>query len=446
MKRLLQLLSIVMLVAFVASACAPAATPAPTEPPAATEAPPEEVVEIYLFHQYTEGGGAQPVWVQLTEEYMAANPNIKIKWEWAGWEMFDQKLSARIEAGESPDAVWSSAAVQAIYAREGLTVPIDEYLAEPNYEGDSTWLESFYPSLIELSYVEDAAVGPGYYTAPTGMYSSGIFYNTDIFAEQGMTPPETWSELMEICEKLKAAGIIPFAHDGGYTPYNVRVFMYVASRVAGEDTYYDTAMHKEGTSWVDNPDWLKVAEETRTLFGYMQPGVLGSAWPAAQIEFSQGLEAMMIIPDWLPSELMAEAPEDFHMDIFRFPAYEGGKGDQTATELKFNGMALLKDAKHPRETMDFLKFLSSRHATGLQAEQFLISAPTKGAPVPEALAGSQNILATSKMMPFQAGVDADAAEWMGNVLEPLLGELALGMSAADFVAELQKQSDAFYAE
>lgn len=221
--------------------------------------------------------------------------------------------------------------------------------------------------------------------------------------------------------------------------------MYVGVRIAGEDVYYDTAMGKDGTSWVDNPDWVTVAEETQRLFGYFQEGFLGSEWPAAQIEFSQGLQAMMLIPDWLPSELKGQAPEDFQMDIFRFPAYYGGRGDQTASELKFNGFALLKDARHPRETVDFLKFLSSRYATGLQAEQFLISPPTIGAEVPEALEGSQKILATSKMIPFQGGLEADAAEWMSSVLEPLLGELAMGMRPGEFVQELQTQSDAFYA-
>ncbi len=446
MKHLVQFVSIVVLVALLASlgACAPKATPTPTKAPMATsaptEAPTEEVVEIRLMNQLTEGAAMQPLLVQLTEEYEAKHPNVKVNWEWAGWEMFEQKLQGHLQAGEPPDMVWNSVMVQTIYARDGLTVPLDEYLSEPNWEGDSTWLESFHAPLMDEAYIEDAKEGAGYYLIPVSMSTGSIiFYNKRIFDEQGIQIPKTWSELLEVCEKLKAAGITPFTHDGQYALSNVRAFMYVATRLCGEEAYYDTALHKPGSSWADNPCWEKAAEEVMKYFGYCQEGFLGSKWPSAQVEFSQSLSAMHVSPDWLPAELVPTAPEGFEMSVFRFPAIEGGKGDQTATESKSNGYGLLKDAKHPREALDFMKFLSSRYAMELQAEQYFVTPPTRGSKVPDSLAPIQEILAASKLVPFGTGIDTDAPEWRTKVLEPLLAELALGKSPADFVAELQME-------
>lgn len=40
--------------------------------------------------------------------------------------------------------------------------------------------------------------------------ADGIIYNKTIFKEQGLEIPETWDELIDVCEKLQAAGITPF--------------------------------------------------------------------------------------------------------------------------------------------------------------------------------------------------------------------------------------------
>ena len=82
----------------------------------------------------------------------------------------------------------------------------------------------------------------------------------------------------------------------------------------------------------------------------------------------------------------------------------------------------------------------------LQAQEYLISPPLQEAEVPEALHGSKEIVETSTMVPFMAGIDRDAPEWRASVLEPLIGELALGMSPEEFIANLEEQSDGFYSE
>lgn len=46
---------------------------------------------------------------------------------------------------------------------------------------------------------------------PYSLSYYGLYVRTDIFAEQGLEFPTTWDELMDVCEKLKAAGITPFA-------------------------------------------------------------------------------------------------------------------------------------------------------------------------------------------------------------------------------------------
>lgn len=62
-------------------------------------------------------------------------------------------------------------------------------------------------------------------------YTSGVYYNTAIFEKAGITAvPTTWAEMMDACEKIKAAGYAPFAQDDAYARYT---FGFVLARYIG---------------------------------------------------------------------------------------------------------------------------------------------------------------------------------------------------------------------
>ena len=50
----------------------------------------------------------------------------------------------------------------------------------------------------------------GTYIVPYVANAAGILYNRDMFAEHGWKIPETWSEMTQLCEEIKAEGILPF--------------------------------------------------------------------------------------------------------------------------------------------------------------------------------------------------------------------------------------------
>ena len=51
-------------------------------------------------------------------------------------------------------------------------------------------------------------------------YTSGIYYNKAIFTEAGIEKePTTYAELLDACEKIKAAGYAPLAQDDAYVRY-----------------------------------------------------------------------------------------------------------------------------------------------------------------------------------------------------------------------------------
>ncbi len=50
------------------------------------------------------------------------------------------------------------------------------------------------------------------YGLPIGGNMEGVFYNTEIFEQNGLNAPKTWDDLIKAADTLKGKGITPFAH------------------------------------------------------------------------------------------------------------------------------------------------------------------------------------------------------------------------------------------
>ncbi len=86
-----------------------------------------------------------------------------------------------------------------------------------------------------------------------------LWYNKQILADAGITPPTTWDELLAACDTLNAKGIIPMA-SGNKDLWAAGNFLsHMASRVVGEDVYAATL---GGSGTFDTPEWQKA-------FGYI---------------------------------------------------------------------------------------------------------------------------------------------------------------------------------
>ena len=325
--------------------------------------------------------------------------------------------------------------------------PVDKWLATGNYEGNAVWKDTFQPGLMKNGSIADGKAGPGIYGIPDGMHFSGIFYNKGLFDEKGYQPPKTWSELLALCDKIQAEDKIPCFTGDNYNSYNVRVTLYVMRRLLGGQVVYDTAMNKPGTSWKDNPDFLKAAQMTQDLYKkYYMPGWEGNQWPTGQVDWANGGAAMIFMPSWLPSELLETKAKDFIMDIFPVPAIEGGKGEPMDYELKFNGWGIPVGSKQPDAAMCVIKYLTGEQVQTEKSTAGQLAAVIKGLPLPEPLKSFAPVLENGQVVRFAGGLDADAAEWQAKVLWPLNDQLSFGdITPEQFIEQLQKEHEAYYA-
>ena len=75
-----------------------------------------------------------------------------------------------------------------------------------DYEGLSDVKQSY------IDILENLEITPkdGTYGVPYVANAAGILYNKDMFEEHGWEIPESWSELIDLCEEIQAEGILPF--------------------------------------------------------------------------------------------------------------------------------------------------------------------------------------------------------------------------------------------
>jgi glucose/mannose transport system substrate-binding protein len=108
--------------------------------------------------------------------------------------------------------------------------------------------------------IVDASMRDGHwYALPVNIHGANwLFYNTKVFADAGIPEPKTWSDVLAAGPKLKAKGIIPFAH-GGQAWQDHVLFDAVLAGEGGSDLYL-SVYGKDPQKAIASPGFNRVAE------------------------------------------------------------------------------------------------------------------------------------------------------------------------------------------
>ena len=189
--------------------------------------------------------------------------------------------------------------------------------------------------------------------------ANGIIYNRQIFEEQGLEVPETWDELIEVCEKLKAAGITPFYGTlgdswtvlpsfNGMGAYAARDGFFDQMREIGADVGADSAV-----SFSKN--FETVAEQQATLYSYAQDGYRGRTYDDGNGAFARGEVAMYMQGVWAMNPIKQANP-DIDAGIFPYPVTDNPDDRVLVTGVDVAVM-IGRDTPHMEEAKKFVEFM-----------------------------------------------------------------------------------------
>ncbi len=300
-----------------------------------------------------KGGYGIDFFETAAKEYEAKHPGVKIK-VWGDPRVWE-KLRPRFVANTPPDLAypgWGMDHWPLVY--ENQVVPWDDALAGKTFDGTGTWKDSFEPSLLKLGQYEGKQ-----WLMPYFFSMSGWWYDPDMFAKHGWAPPKTWSELLALCPKIKAAGIAPITYQGKYPYYMVNGFLLPWAIGAGGIKAFDNAQDLVPGAW-KSPAFLQAARMIKELKdrGFFQDGAIGMSHTESQQEFVLGRAAMIPCGTWLNSEMRNVMAPGFKMRFFLPPVIDGGK-DPTNINIGIEPWVIPAKGKQRELAIDFYKYLTS---------------------------------------------------------------------------------------
>lgn len=366
-----KLLLLLAVLAMVLTACAaPAAQPAtapqveepaPTEAvpegqPAEGEAEPEEAmagVGVLTYNSYMSDEAPRQ-WDALNlEAYQALHPDLKIEHSTVAHEDFKQAIRTWLTADEPPDVMtWFAGNRARFFIDKGLIMDIGDLWA------DQGWNETYPKGFQAMSTVDGKQ-----YFLPWTWYWWGMWYRQSIFDEVGLTPPETWDELLAACDTLNEAGYIPITIGTKFRWTAAAWFDYLNMRINGPEFHINLMLGKEA---YDDPRVKAVFEKWNELFEHscFIDNAAAYSWQEALDFMVQGDAAMYLMGQFI----LDEAPEDIEsdLDFFRFPIIdpEVPIGEDAPTD----GFFIAANAPNPEEAKAFLAYLGSAESQTSAAE------------------------------------------------------------------------------
>lgn len=201
------LFSMAFLVALVLMGCGP-------DEPEAPAAKPE--IELRIIAD----NNRSPIADEVARRYEESNPTITLKNEaWGAWPR------TYLEGEEPPDLL-------TIGPADWLFSVIDDNLvADITGIWEETTLSDTYPPELQVLTQR----GGKHYFLPTGYGWFAVYYNRAVFQQYGLTPPDSWDDLMQIAETLVLNGETPFALPMGWEWNAAFWFDYINLRLNGPE-------------------------------------------------------------------------------------------------------------------------------------------------------------------------------------------------------------------
>lgn len=312
----------------------------------------------------TSGGGGDSfqVWVLQEENQQVAHKgsvdrfnaksDVKARLVATPNDGYSDKLHVSMGSANKPDVFynWGGGSIRT-YARDGMLVDLT-----PHFDEDKAWKDSFLPSVLDSGKID----GKFYGVPARGMQPIILFYNKAVFADLGVRPPRTWTELLTVVDRAKGNGIIPFALAGGDAWTELVWPEYLVDRIGGPSVFNNIAAGKKD-AWRD-PAVAKSIDLIRDL---VQRGGFGDSFASVRWDgagastlIAKGQAAMHLMGSWEYTNQVTDQPEYAKTDqgFTDFPTVEGGAGDPKAiVGNPTNYFSVTRDSKHVDQAIAYLK-------------------------------------------------------------------------------------------
>lgn len=269
-----------------------------------TDTTTEKVTLSVLAGQSTTDAGIEDM---IDEALAKKYPNITLEWECVDWGTgFQPKMQQYMQSG-LPDIMIGKAQDVKTYTAQGVLGAID-----------STYTDRVLDAANSNVTVDGKIYGVVY----NALYQ-GVYYNKDMFNENGWTVPKTLDDLQKIIDDCKAKGITPFASHMADTWSIGNVTMQFAMNdVFNKIPDWGDQFRAGKTSFTDSKEFQTAYSYNKLIYDNTYEDTFSIAQTDCDARMVLGEAAMKVSGSWSIQNFLDVDP-DFNFGIFPFPNQTG---------------------------------------------------------------------------------------------------------------------------
>ncbi len=299
----------------------------------------EEATTLKYWYQ------TQPPHTDMIKDFEAKNPSIRLEPTEIAPDQLNMVIRNALAAGTGPDVMYGNLGVNVMgpVMKAGLVIDLED---AADQHGWRKRLSAF--GMGEATHYGKL------WAIPNESECIVMYYNKDIYKKLGITVPQTWEELVSVCDKAAAAKYEPISY--GYSnksPAHHRVA--VAYEWGGGTPMVTKAILEGGT--LNTPEFI----EGMRIVGleldkkYM-PNVLDRSSQEGSAVFLSGEGAMTHTGTWFAGDNFTPADaEKFGMFLPVAP----GKKEATSAAGAGSGWYASSQSKYPEACLKFLDYTVS---------------------------------------------------------------------------------------
>jgi raffinose/stachyose/melibiose transport system substrate-binding protein len=328
----------------------------------------------------------------VVKAFEKANPGVKVRYTTSGADQYQQQIRTQLSSGTAPD-------VMSVWPGDGNPAAT-HVLAEPGYLRDlsgQAWAAKMPDAIKSVAQYEGKT-----YNAIFGQNGIGAVYNEQAMKKAGLTPPDTWTELLAFCRDAKAKGTPAFAL-GNQDNWVTQLVQYalVATTVYGPDRDFDQKMQAGQATFADSA-WKTALDKYLTMekTGCFQKNPLGTNYEASQQLAASGRTLGIIQGNWVIALLKGKNPQGT-FTLKALPATDT-PAETLIPAAAGAGYGVNAKAKNPELALKFVNFVMSPEGMNLfvKKQGGLPSLPDTGYRADPSLAELSQFITSNRTVPF----------------------------------------------
>ncbi|WP_299033341.1 ABC transporter substrate-binding protein [uncultured Pseudokineococcus sp.] len=288
-------------------------------------------------------------------DFEEANPGVTVNATYSALDQYQTTTRTQLSSGTAPDVLF-------VWPGDGNPVAVDVVAPAGYLEdlSDEEWVADLPDGIRPVVQDTEGAT----WIAPISFSGIGAVYNMTALEEVGLTPPETWSELLQFCADAQEQGRSAFAL-GAQTNWVTQLipFALTPSLVYRDNPDFAEQMAAGEASFADS-EWTTAMDKNLEMqeAGCFQSDPLGTSYEATLTAVAQGDSLGVIQVNSAVPGVQGEAPEGTEVQLLPVPATDDPSETWMAGAAG-SSYGINVDAANPDLAHQFLDYVMSPEGT-----------------------------------------------------------------------------------